>query len=157
MTSRRDQDSQWRVPDGAGAAASPSLTPAGRRLDLSFRILGVVVALWGSAVAAVLEAFLVPLRLGGVRLPVSLLLAVVGNLAFIWFARSTTGSKLLALLPGLVWFVVTIVLSSQTSEGDTVLLGGDWMPLALLLLGAGSVAVGAYLFAAPRGRPGTAP
>ncbi len=149
MTSRRDQDSQWRVPDGAGAAAPP---PAVQGLDLAFRILGAVVALWGSVLLAIIEAFLVPLRLGGVRLPVSLLLAIVGNLAFIWFARYTTGSKLLALLPGLAWFVVTIVLSSQTSEGDTVLLGGDWMPLALLLFGAGSVAVGAYLFAAPRGR-----
>ncbi|BCJ37652.1 hypothetical protein Athai_51550 [Actinocatenispora thailandica] len=131
--------------------ATATIRPGGP-LDLTLRIAGGLVAVWGSIVATLLEAFLVPLRIDGVRAPICLLLAVVGNIALMRFAHVVTGSRLFALLPGLVWFGVTIVLSTQTGAGDTVLVGGDWVPLALLLLGAASVAVGAYLVVVPRRR-----
>jgi hypothetical protein len=141
MTSRRDP------PDAARSATRP-----GGPFGLVLRIAGGLVAVWGAVVAALLEAFLVPLRLGGVRVPICLLLAVVGNIALMRFAHAVTGNRFVALLPGLVWFAITIVLSSQTAAGDTVLVGGDWVPLALLLLGAASVAIGAYLVVVPRRR-----
>jgi hypothetical protein len=139
MTSPRD------VPDAGRSATRP-----GGPLDLLLRIAGGLVAVWGAIVATLLEAFLVPLRLGGVRVPLCLVLAVAGNIALMRFARAVTGNRFVALLPGLVWFAVTIVLSVQTGAGDTVLVGGDWMPLALLLFGAASVAIGAYLVVVPR-------
>ncbi|MGA8115635.1 MAG: hypothetical protein WCA46_18395 [Actinocatenispora sp.] len=140
---------------GAGTGpATPAVEPSSlvRVLDLTVRIVGMVVVVWGSVLAALLESFLVPLRVAGFRLPLSLLLAVVGNILFMYMAKWATGRRFLALVPGLLWFVVTIVMSGQTTEGDTVLIGGDWMPLALLLLGAGSVAVGAFLTVAPHRR-----
>ncbi|BCJ28220.1 hypothetical protein [Actinocatenispora sera] len=141
MTSRRDPQDAGRSP-----------TRPGGPLDLVLRIAGGIVAVWGAVVATLLEAFLVPLRLDGVRVPVCLLLAVVGNIALMRFAHAVTGNRFVALLPGLVWFAITIALSNQTAAGDTVLVGGDWVPLALLLLGAASVAIGAYLVVVPRRR-----
>ena len=140
MTSRDQPGTRQSRPGSAGS------------VDMLLRVAGGVVAVWGSIVAALLEAFLVPLRIGGVRAPVCLLLAVVGNIVLMRFAHAATGNRFVALLPGLAWFVVTIVLSSQTAAGDTVLVGGDWVPLGLLLLGAASVAVGAYLVVVPRRR-----
>lgn len=128
--------------------------PASHPVDMVLRVVGGVVAVWGSIVAALLEAFLVPLRIDGVRVPICLLLAVVGNIVLMRFAHAATGNRFVALLPGLAWFAVTIVLSNQTAAGDTVLVGGDWVPLGLLLLGAGSVAVGAYLVVVPKRAPG---
>lgn len=125
-------------------------TPALRALDIVLRVLGGVVAVWGGVLTALLEAFLVPLRLGGVRIPLSLVLAVVCNILLMLFARAATGNRLVALLPGVAWFVVTIVLSGQTAAGDTVLVGNDWMPMALLLGGAAAVTVGAFLVVVPR-------
>lgn len=126
-----------------------------RGVDLVWRIVGGIAATWGGAVFAALEVFLVPLRIGGVRAPITLLLVVVSNLVLMAFARRATGNRLVALFPGLAWFVVTIVFSGQTVEGDTVLLGGDWVPMVLLLVGAASIAVGAYLLVVPRRpRPG---
>jgi hypothetical protein len=159
VSSRRDQDSQWRVPDAAfgvpgRASAGPHATAsrgsgARRAFDLALRVFGGIVATWGGAMAATLEVFLVPLRIDGVRFPVTLLLVVVGNIVLMSFARSVTGNRLAALLPGLAWFVVTILLSGQTAEGDVVLLGNDWVPPVLLVLGAGSIAFGAYLVLVP--------
>lgn len=142
MSDRQRQDNQWTVP----------ATPGQRALDVTLRVLGGVVAVWGAVLTALLEAFLVPLRLGGIRIPLSLLLAVACTILLMLFARAATGNRFVALLPGVVWFVVTIVLSGQTSAGDTVLVGNDWMPMALLLVGAAAVTVGAFLVVVPRRR-----
>lgn len=121
--------------------------------DMVLRVLGGLVATWGGILLALLEVFLVPLRILGVRAPVTLLLVVVGNIGLMVFARYTTASRVAGLLPGLAWFAVTLPLSGQTTAGDTVLVGNDWVPLALLGLGALSVAVGAYLSVLGARRP----
>lgn len=124
-----------------------------RVADMVLRVIGGVVATWGAVLLALIEVFLVPLRILGVRAPVTLLVVVVGNIGLMVFARYTTRNRLVGLLPGLAWFAVTLPLSGQTAAGDTVLVGDDWVPLALLGLGALSVAVGAYLSVLGARRP----
>lgn len=117
-----------------------------------WRIIGGVTATWGGILFAVLEVFLVPLRIDGVRAPVSLPLVVVSNIGLMLYARYVTGNRFVALLPGVGWFVVAVVASGQTAAGDTLLVGNDWMPLVLLGLGTLSVVAGAFVCAVPRNR-----
>jgi hypothetical protein len=116
------------------------------------RVAGGVVVTWAAVLFAVVEAFLVPLRLFGVLVPVALVLAVVGNAGLTFLARYVTANKWGALLPGVAWFVVTIVLSGGHG-GDVIMPGNSWVPLALILCGSISVAVSAYLAVVPRNTP----
>lgn len=117
-------------------------------LDIVLRCLGGVVVTWAAVLLTLLEAVLVPLRLFGVRIPIVLPVVVVFNVGLILAARLVTGSKLAALLPGLAWCAVVMLLASPTTEGDLI-LNQDWVVLAFLAVGAGSVAVAAYLVAVP--------
>lgn len=117
-----------------------------------WRVIGGVTATWAGILFAVLEVFLVPLRIGGVRAPVSLPLAILSNIGLILYARYVTSNRFVAILPGVGWFAVAVLFSSQTPAGDTVLVGNDWMPLTLLAVGSLSVVVGVFLAALPRDR-----
>jgi hypothetical protein len=126
-----------------------------RALQLTgWAVLAVLVAAW----LAVVEVLWVPWRLGGVPVPVSLLAAVVGNLVLVEWARRLSGSKLVAVLPALVWLVVAVGASTRRAEGDLLLPGGDALTstlnLGFLLLGvvAAAFAVGRTL-GAPAVRP----
>ncbi|MGH3737219.1 MAG: hypothetical protein ACRDT6_16620 [Micromonosporaceae bacterium] len=113
-------------------------------LDRLIGIAGMVLVTVTSVLSAVVEAFFVPLRLGGVRVPVVLLAAVVCNLALPWLGWWLSRSRLAIALPPLAWFVVTVVLAGGTAEGDVVLAGNDGVALGLLLLGSVAAAAGAY-------------
>jgi Flp pilus assembly protein TadB len=108
------------------------------------RLGGGVLVVWLTVLAAVCEAFLVPLRMAGVRIPVALLLAVAGNLTLPWLARWLSRSRMMTMLPALLWFLVILVLAGGTTEGDVVLAGNDWVALTLLLFGSVAAAAGAY-------------
>jgi hypothetical protein len=110
----------------------------------------VVVATW----LALVEVFWLPLRVGGVLLPVSVLAAVVGNLLVVGAAHRLSGSRVVAVLPALAWATVAIAASMRRPEGDLLLIGGGAIGvvnLGFLLLGvvAAAFAVGRAL-AAPR-------
>ena len=94
-------------------------------------VLVVLLAVWG--------AFLVPLRIGGVAVPASWVIAVVGNGALGW-----VGGRLLgrpgAAGAGILWLVIALTLGSTRTEGDLV-VPGTIMGLGFLLLGAVSSAV----------------
>jgi hypothetical protein len=94
-------------------------------------LLTVLLALWG--------AFLVPFRLGGTLVPVSLVIAVVGNV-LVGRAGARVAGSTGAVVPGLLWVVVTLVLSSRRAEGDVV-VPGSTVGLAFLLAGALASAV----------------
>jgi len=94
-------------------------------------LLTVLLALWGS--------FLVPLRLGGRLVPVSLVIAVVGNL-LVGRAGGRIAGSTGAVVPGVLWVAVTLVLSSRRAEGDVV-VPGTAVGLAFLLAGALASAV----------------
>jgi hypothetical protein len=94
-------------------------------------LLTVLLCLWA--------AFLVPLRVGTVRLPVSLLIAGVGNGLLGW-----AGGRLLGvpgvLVPGALWLGLAFLLGRRGAGGDLV-IPGDLVGTAFLALGALGFAV----------------
>ncbi|SFL26498.1 DUF6113 family protein [Geodermatophilus ruber] len=103
---------------------------------------------------ALVEVFWLPLRIGGVLVPVSVVAAVAGNLLLVRLAHRVTGSRIAAVLPAVVWLVVAVAASIRRPEGDLLVTGtgvAGYVNLAFLLLGvlAAAFAVGRVL-AAPR-------
>ena len=126
----------------------------GRRSEaVAWGIVAVLVAGW----LALVEVFWLPLRIGGVLVPLSVLAAVVGNLMLIGAAHRLSGSRVVAVLPGLVWLVVAIAAMIRRPEGDLVLTGGGatgTINLLFLLLGVTAAAFGiGRALAGPRRRP----
>jgi hypothetical protein len=120
--------------------------------------LAVVVA---AAWLALVEVFWLPLRVAGVLVPVSVVAAVIGNLMLVALALRLTGSRLLAVLPALVWVAVAVGAMVRRPEGDLILTGGGALGvvnLAFLLLGvtAAAFAIGRTL-GGSRPRPTASP
>jgi hypothetical protein len=119
---------------------------SGLRL-LGSALLAVGVAGW----LALVEVFWLPWRVGGIPVPVSVAAAVVGNLLLVAAARRLSGSRVVALLPAVVWLVVAIRGAMRRPEGDLLITGGDAVTqlvnLGFLLLGvvAAAFAVGRVL------------
>jgi hypothetical protein len=125
---------------------------------LGWGLAAVLVALW----LAVVEVFWLPLRIGGLLVPLSVVAAVTANLVLPEAARRLSGSRLIGILPAVVWLAVAIAAMSRRAEGDLVITGGGatgTINLAFLLLGvlAASLAVGRVLGGGPVVRPGAAP
>lgn len=127
---------------GGQGGAQPLAEPAGTP-DRGLRVAGSFVALAGAVVTALIEAFYTPLYVGTVRLPLTVVLAAITNAVLVRFTYRVTGSKLFALMPGLVWMGLMIIWAGPTTEGDRVLYDG----FGLLTILAG---VGGYTFAAYR-------
>jgi fatty acid desaturase len=125
------------VPPAAPAPLSSRARWASYALVL---VLAALLALWGG--------FLVPLRYGTTPVPVSWLIAVVGNGALGWVGGRLLGRRG-AIGPGLVWLVVALMLGTQRAEGDLI-VPGTVVGLVFLLSGAVTSAV-AY-GAVPRSR-----
>ena len=120
-------------------------------VDLALRIVGGVVAVVGAVVTAVLELILSTLRVGGVLVGVSALLAVVANVALGWFAPRAVGSRWALLLPAVVWFGLMVTAAGGTAEGDILLANNNWVGLAMIFAGSLTFAVmGFRLVMAPR-------
>jgi hypothetical protein len=108
---------------------------------VAWGIVAVLVAGW----LALVEVFWLPLRIGGILVPLSVLAAVVGNLMLIGAAHRLSGSRVVAVLPGLVWLAVAIAAMIRRPEGDLVLTGGGatgTINLLFLLLGVTAAAFG---------------
>jgi hypothetical protein len=114
---------------------------------LGWAVAAVVVAAW----LALVEVFWLPWRLAGVPIPISLVAAVVGNVLLVGAARRLSGSRLVAVLPALVWLGIAVTASMRRPEGDLLLPGGNGLTatvnLGFLLLGvvAAAFAVGRAL------------
>jgi hypothetical protein len=109
-------------------------------------LAAVVVAGW----LALVEVFWLPLRIGGVLVPVSVAAAVAGNLLLVGWAYRWSGSRAVAVLPAVVWLVVAVAASMRRPEGDLVITGAGIsgvVNLGFLLLGvvAAAFAVGRVL------------
>jgi hypothetical protein len=131
--------------------------------DLLLRVLGMVLAFGGGAVAAALAVLLIPLRVGSfgltdgggagsVRLPVAIVLAIVGNVALVWFARYATGVRWAPLLPGLSWFAVIVLAMNTTAEGDRLLMPNDWVGTITLFAGTITFVISTMLAVVPTRR-----
>ena len=114
---------------------------------LGWGLLAVAVAAW----LAVVEVFWLPLRVGPVPVPVSLVAAVVGNLVLVSWAHRLSGSRVVAVLPAVVWLVIAVGASVRRPEGDLLITGATTVTqlvgLAFLLVGvlAAAFAVGRAL------------
>ncbi|HEY4630139.1 MAG TPA: hypothetical protein VIG96_02440, partial [Blastococcus sp.] len=105
---------------------------AGERV--CWALAAVVVAAW----LALVEVFWLPLRVGGVLVPLSIVAAVVANLLLPTAALRLSGSRLVAVLPAVVWLVIAIAAMVRRPEGDLVMNGvglSGVVNLAYLLLG----------------------
>ena len=106
----------------------------------------LVAAVW----IALVEVFWLPLRIGGILLPVSVVAAVVANLLLPRLALRLSGSKVVAGLTGVAWLVVIVAGMIRRPEGDLLITGGGAtgvVNLAFLLCGvlAAAFAVGRAL------------
>jgi len=106
---------------------------------------------------ALVEVFWLPLRVGGVLVPVSVAAAVAGNLLLVGTAFRWSGSRVVAVVPALAWLAVAVAATQRRAEGDLVLIGTGalgYTGIAFLLCGvvSASFAVGRVL-AAPRPAP----
>jgi hypothetical protein len=139
---------------GAGLAAARADAPGGdraaraapaRRDHATDPVVMRVVA--GGLVAvlavglALVEAFLVPLRVGTVPLPICVPLAIAGNIGLAKLAARQTGSIVWGAVPPVLWLLVIVVLSLPRSEGDLV-VPGTLTGLVFLFAGAVSGAYG---------------
>jgi hypothetical protein len=89
-------------------------------------VLTVQFALWG--------AFLVPFRVGGTLVPVSLLIAVAGNVA-VGRAGARLAGRIGAAIPAVVWIGLAFALGVRRTEGDIV-VQGTTIGLGFLVAGA---------------------
>ena len=125
---------------------------------LAVRTGWAVAAVAAAAWLALVEAFWLPLRAGAVPIPLSVLAAVAGNLLLVPLAHRLSGSRAVAVLPGVVWLAVALGATVRRPEGDLVLVGGGvtgGVGLAFLLFGvvAAAFAVGRVLAAPVRPAP----
>lgn len=127
-----------------------TMSPAAlRAVDVVSRVVAHTVSILLAVLLALVEAFLLPMRVGPLAVPfISLLLAVVANAGLIRFARYATGSRLGIIAPCVAWIGVLLALSTRTAEGDLV-MPGDWRGLGLLFIGAGAFTVSGFLAVSP--------
>src|SRR6478672_12950303 len=109
-------------------------------------VLVLVLALW----MAVVEVFWLPLRIGGVLVPLSVVAAVAANLLMPRLGLRLSGSRLVAGLTGVAWLVVVVAGMIRRPEGDLIITGGGAtgvVNLGFLLCGvlAAAFAVGRAL------------
>jgi hypothetical protein len=109
-------------------------------------LTSVVVAAW----LALVEVFWLPLRVAGVLVPLSIVVAVVANLMLPAAALRFSGSRLVAVLPAVTWLVVAVAAMLRRPEGDLVMTGGGAagvVNLAFLTIGvlAAAFSVGRVL------------
>lgn len=105
---------------------------------------GAVVVVAAALLAAVVGSFLVPLKVSGSYLPVAAVLGVGANIALPVLAMWWVRSRLVALLPGLVWFIV-VLLATQPDSAGSVIVADMWPATLYLLTGAAAIAVMGYL------------
>ena len=105
-------------------------------------VLSVVVFTAVAVLGAAVEVTLVPVRVGTTVVPVSVALAVLGNIVVPVLSRRAVPRTAAAALPAMAWVATVLVLSQARPEGDVLLPGS---PSALVyvtyaLLGLGIVA-----------------
>ena len=136
------------------ASTDESGTPRNRRpwALLGWGVLAVVLAGWLTLV----EILWLPLRIGGVLVPISVPAAVVGNLVLVAGAYRVSRSRVVAALPAVVWIALVLLASQQRPEGDLLIVGGGALGtvgLAFLLLGVVSAVLAvARVISGPRRR-----
>jgi hypothetical protein len=116
-----------------------------RPLDLLIRVAGWIISIVAVILTGVLELFFTPLRVHGVPIGVSILMALVANPAIAWFAVTTTGRRSALAPPWIIWTILMLFATGyRTAEGDYLVSGNDWVALVMILVGSLAFAVYSY-------------
>jgi len=111
--------------------------------ELVLRIGGTVAGCLGGVVFSFAAVILSNFMIGKYHTPIGPLIAIGGNIVIVLFTYSVTGHRMLAALPGVAWFLTTIVLS-QRGPGSDLLLQGNWVGVLTLLGGSLAWGISAY-------------
>ncbi len=128
---------------GTAPGSSPGTAPESPPdppLSPALAVLSVVVFTAVAILSAAVEVVLVPIRVGTVVVPVSVALAVLGNICVPVLSRRAVPITVAAVVPALAWVITVLFLSQARPEGDVLLVGST--PLAYVtyaLFGAGIV------------------
>ncbi|MGH3869924.1 MAG: hypothetical protein ACRDSR_00165 [Pseudonocardiaceae bacterium] len=118
-------------------------------------VVTLVVLVFDAVVLATVELLYLPLQVGAVPFPVTVLLAVVSTRWLVRSAADLGGPRSVAAVPLVVWLLALGVLGVAGPGGD-VLLPADWR--SILLLGGGlfpaAVALGRMSTRSPSGGVG---
>lgn len=138
---------------GCAARQHPDLTAERRYGPAWFTpvVLGVLAV--DGVLSAIASAFLLPLRLGAVPFPISMLISGAVNAALVWAALQWTPSVRVAALPLWTWLITVLGLTFG-GPGDDLVFGGVGVMAyaALLLIVVGALPAAAVLRAAQRVR-----
>ena len=116
------------------APAPPQGPPSPAYVAAAYAVvlaLTVLLTLYG--------AFLIPLRVAGVLVPVSWLVVLAGNVGLVVAGRRLAGVGG-AAVPALIWLAMALVLAGRRTEGDLVVIG-SWVGYGYLLVGALAAAI----------------
>ncbi len=119
---------------GPGLDSSLSQPPGAGRPGLAYTVAAYTMVLVLAVLFAVWGAFLVPLRVGGIPVPLSVVIAVVGNVGLALAGTRIVGRRLGGLVPGLVWLLIAFTFGTQSPGGDTVIRASG-MGYAFLVFG----------------------
>jgi hypothetical protein len=124
--------------------------------------IGVVFVALSGALAALLEALLVPYYVGSTIVPIAVLLAIASNIALPRLARNLIPTTWAMAAPFVAWLIVMIGFGViARPEGDVILPGGggglQWVTYGVLLGGALVGTVNLVVLATPSPRPGSTP
>ncbi|MBV9593073.1 MAG: hypothetical protein JO147_04655 [Actinobacteria bacterium] len=137
--------------DDSRPTASPAGAPIKKQppeppLPPALAGLGVVLIALVSIVLAALEVLLVPSYIGSVIFPITVVVAIAGNLGLPWLIREIQPTRWSVCVPAVCWVLVVLGLGfTSRPEGDVLLPGygdGEWVAYALLLIGALAAAIG---------------
>lgn len=124
--------------------SDPAPTEPSRVADLLLTVVGTGLAVLMAVLTALLELELSALRVGGVFVGVSVVLAVVANYGISWFVHRATDRKWTVAPPALVWVGLMMIAASRTTEGDVLLAADNWV--GLVMIAAGSLTYGVVGF-----------
>jgi len=128
----------------ASPPVEPPAPPEPRR---AVDVLGIVVCAVSAVLAAVITVLLTPLYWGSVLAPVSVLLAIVVNIALPLLTRWLGASPIASGVPFVLWLLAVLVLGMSRPEGDVLLPAGgsgqQWVTYGMMAAGAlaGSITV----------------
>ena len=100
----------------------------------------LVVLVFDAVALAVVELLYLPLRVGGAPFPITILLAAVSTPWLVRSAAQLGGSRMVAVVPLVVW-VLTIGVLGVGGPGGDVLLAANWRSVLLLCGGIFPTAV----------------
>ena len=138
---------------GPGLDSSLSQPPGAGRPGLAYTVAAYTMVLVLAVLFAVWGAFLVPLRLGGIPVPLCVVIAVVGNVGLALAGTRIVGRRLGGLVPGLVWLLIAFTFGTQSPGGDTV-IQASVMGYAFLVFGIIAATAALGLRPSPGARTG---